>query len=71
VIGKDFPIALWEDDLFVLSASFVNELVHSFMEALFVVRFPIAALIEDAVCFEAEAFERFGQIAGLGIATSF
>jgi hypothetical protein len=41
------------------------------MEALFVVRFAIAALIEDAVCFEAEAFERFGQIAGLGIATSF
>lgn len=71
MVGKDFPIALSEDDLFVLGASLVNQLVHNFVEALFVVWFAIAALIEDTVRLETEAFERFGQIAGFGITASF
>ena len=66
-VGKDFPISDLERDLLVFCFGLVDQLVHRFVEALFVVLLAVAFLIQHAVGFEAKALESVGQIADLDI----
>ena len=55
----------------VFRASLVDQAVHRLVKARFVTGLVIAAHVEWAVCLEAKTFQRFCQVADLGVAASF